>query len=92
MRKTHAFAFIDHLESISGDLNGSNADEAIAFVLWQMPSGYYNTDLGWSLNDFNQGFIETLNSQTTQIVVGDGRNNYKDPLPDRFSHMPHRAA
>lgn len=92
VRKTHAFAFIDHLESISEDFNGSNADEAIASVLWRMPSGHYNTDLGWSLNDFNNEYMDTLNGQTTLIVVGDGRNNYNDPRLDIFSTMARRAA
>ncbi len=79
VRKTHAFAFIDHLEFISDEFNGSDADQAIASVLWRMPSGHYNTDLGWSLNDFNNEYLDTLNSQTTLILVGDGRNNYNDP-------------
>jgi hypothetical protein len=92
VRKTHAFAFIDHLESISEDFSGSNADEAIASVLLRMPSGYYNTDLGWSLNDFNNEYMETLNGQTTLIVVGDGRNNHNDPRVDLFSLMSRRAA
>jgi uncharacterized protein with von Willebrand factor type A (vWA) domain len=92
VRKTHAFAFIDHLEYISDDFNGSNADEAIASVLWRMPSGHYNTDLGWSLNDFNEGYLDTLNGQTTLIIVGDGRNNYNDPRLDIFSLMARRAA
>ncbi len=90
VRKTHAFAFIDHLESISEDFSGSNADEAIASVLWRMPSGSYNTDLGWSLNDFQSEYMDTLNGQTTLIMVGDGRNNYYDPLT--FSTMKCRAA
>src|SRR4030095_7004232 len=81
IRKTHAFAFIDHLESISEDFSGSDADEAVASVLWRMPSGHYNTDLGWSLNNFNSDHLDTLNGQTTLIIVGDGRNNYKDPRP-----------
>jgi uncharacterized protein with von Willebrand factor type A (vWA) domain len=92
VRKTHAFAFIDHLESISEDFNGSNADEAIQAVLWRMPAGYYSTDLGWSLNDFNNEYMDTLNGQTTLIVVGDGRNNYNDPRLDLFSLMSRRAA
>ena len=92
VRKTNAFAFIDHLESISEYFSGSNADEAIASVLWRMPSGYYNTDLGWSLNDFNNEFMDTLNGQTTLIVVGDGRNNYNDPRIDIFTTMSRRAA
>jgi uncharacterized protein with von Willebrand factor type A (vWA) domain len=92
IRKTHAFAFIDHLEYISDAFNGSNADEAVASVLWRMPSGHYNTDLGWSLNDFNNEYLDTLNGQTTLIIVGDGRNNYNDPRLDIFSLMSRRAA
>lgn len=91
VRKTYAFAFIDHLESISEDFNGSNADEAIASVLWRMPSGHYNTDLGSSLQNFNEDFLDTLNGQTTLLVVGDGRNNYNDPRVDIFSVMSRRA-
>jgi uncharacterized protein with von Willebrand factor type A (vWA) domain len=92
VRKTYAFAFIDHLESISEDFNGANADEAIQSVLWRMPSGHYNTDLGWSLNDFQNEYMDTLNSGTTLLIVGDGRNNYYDPRLDIFSTMARRAS
>lgn len=92
VRKTHAFAFIDHLESISEDFSGSDADQAITSVLWRMPSGHYNTDLGWSLDNFNSDYMDTLNGQTTLIMVGDGRNNYNDPRLDLFSVMSRRAA
>lgn len=92
VHKTHAFAFIDHLESISEDFTGHNADEAIASVLVRMPSGYYNTDLGWSLNDFYNDYNETLTGQTTLIVLGDGRNNHNDPRIDLFAMFARRAA
>ncbi len=92
IRKTNAFAFIDHLESVSSDLNGNDADQAVASVLWRMPSGHYNTDLGSSLNDFNRGYLDVLNAQTTLIIVGDGRNNYNDPRIDLFTMMSRRAA
>ncbi|MBI4761152.1 MAG: VWA domain-containing protein [Chloroflexi bacterium] len=92
VRKTHAFAFIDHLEYISEDFSGSNADEAIASVLQRMPSGHYNTDLGWALQNFQDGYMDTLNGGTTLIIVGDGRNNYYDPRLDIFSEITRRAA
>lgn len=92
VHKTYAFAFIDHLESISEDFKGTNVDEAISSVLVRMPSGYYNTDFGWSLNDFNNGFSDTLTGQTTMIVLGDGRNNHNDPRIDLFSMFSRRAA
>ncbi len=91
VHKMHAFAFIDHLEYISDDL-GDNVDEAIASLLWRMPGGHYNTDLGWALQNFNDHFMDTLNSQTTLILVGDGRNNYNDPRLDLFSLMARRVA
>ena len=92
VRKTHAFAFIDHLEYISDDFSSSDADQAIRSVLWRMPSGHYNTDLGWSLQNFNDDFMDTLSSGTTLIIVGDGRTNYYDPRLDIFSVMSRRAA
>jgi uncharacterized protein len=91
VHKTHAFAFINHLEYISGDFSGSDADAAIQSVMGRMPGGYFNTDLGWSLKDFHDDYLDTLNAQTTLIVVGDGRNNYNDPRLDLFTNLSRRA-
>ena len=92
VHKTHAFAFINHLEYISGDFNSTNVDAAVQTVMERMPGGYFNTDLGWSLKDFMADYLDTLNAQTTLIVVGDGRNNYNDPRLDLFMQMSRRAA
>jgi uncharacterized protein with von Willebrand factor type A (vWA) domain len=91
IRKTHAFAFIDHLEYISPDLSGRDANSAVRRVLERMPSGYYNTDLGNSLANFNRDFSHTLDNQTTLIIVGDGRNNYNNPRVDLFHEMSMRS-
>lgn len=92
VRKTHAFAFIDHLEYISDDFTGSDGNQAVDHILRRMPSGSYNTDLGRSLRNFNEDYLDTLNGKTTLIVVGDGRNNYNDPRLDIFTQMARRAA
>jgi uncharacterized protein with von Willebrand factor type A (vWA) domain len=89
--KTHAFAFIDHLEFISPDFTGKDASEAVAFVLRRLPSGYYNTDLGNSLNDFQRNFMNAVDGRTTFIVVGDGRNNYNNPRLDIFNSLARRS-
>jgi uncharacterized protein with von Willebrand factor type A (vWA) domain len=89
--KTHAFAFIDHLEFISPDFIGNEANQAVAQVLERMPSGYYNTDLGNSLENFNQDYLDTIDSRTIFIVVGDGRNNYNDPRLDLFKRVARRS-
>jgi uncharacterized protein len=92
VRKTHAFAFIDHLEYISDEFTGADGNAAISGILRRMPAGSYNTDLGWSLKNFDDDHLDTLNDHTTLIIVGDGRNNYNDPRLDLFTQMSRRAS
>ena len=89
--KTHAFAFIDRLEYITPDLQGRDANEAIGQVLVRMPPGYYSTDMGHGLQNFADGYLDTIDSRTTLIVVGDGRNNYNDPRLDIFQMLARRS-
>lgn len=89
--KTHAFAFIDHLEFISPDFVGRRAKEAIGQVLIRMPPGHYSTDLGYSLEDFSRKYMDTIDRRTTFIMVGDARNNYNDPRMDLFQQMARRS-
>jgi uncharacterized protein with von Willebrand factor type A (vWA) domain len=89
--RTRAFAFIDHLEYISPDFVGKEVREAVGQVLRRLPSGYYNTDLGHSLENFVHDFMDTIDSRTTFIVVGDGRNNYNNPRIDLFRTIARRS-
>ncbi len=89
--KTQAFAFIDHMKYISPYFEGSLPQEAVREVLHQMPSGYYNTDLGTSLGDFDAAYKDMVDSRTTLIVVGDARNNYNDPGLDVFRMLARRS-
>lgn len=88
---THAFAFIDHLEFISPEFEHHSAEEAIDHVLQRMPPGYYNTNLGHALEDFQRHYLSTVDQRTTLILVGDARNNYNDPRTDILYHLARRA-
>jgi uncharacterized protein with von Willebrand factor type A (vWA) domain len=90
--KTHAFAFIDHLEYISPDFTGNQPREAVNQVLRRMPPGYYSTDLGYSLKNFSHDYMDTVDSRTTFIMVGDGRNNYNNPRIDLFRTIARRSS
>jgi hypothetical protein len=89
--KTNAYAFIDHLEYITPDFAGKEARDAVHTVLQRMPSGYYNTDLGNSLKDFSSNYLDTVDSRTTFLIVGDGRNNNNDPRQDLFDLLSRRS-
>jgi hypothetical protein len=56
-----------------------------------MPSGYYNTDLGNSLLDFQKGHMEAIDGRTIFIIVGDGRNNFNNPRLDIFNQITKRT-
>ena len=66
-------------------------ETAIQQVLDNMPPGYYNTDLGFSLNHFCKEYLDAVDGRTTVIVVGDGRNNYNPPRLDAFETIKRRA-
>lgn len=89
--KAHTFAFISHLEDLTQDFTGKSAGDAVRSVLDRMPAGYYNTDLGNSLKDFTDQFLDKLDSRTSFILVGDGRNNYNDPRLDLFHVLSRRS-
>lgn len=91
INKTCAFAFIDHLENISEDLKNRDGRQAVHQVLERMPSGHYNTDLGYSLQNFWDDHLGTIDSRTTFLVVGDGRNNHNDPRLDLFTLLARRS-
>ncbi|MFN2196645.1 MAG: VWA domain-containing protein, partial [Anaerolineales bacterium] len=89
--KAHTFAFISHLEDLTPDFVGKAAGEAVRSVLDRMPSGYYNTDLGNSLDNFVGRYLDLIDSRTSFILVGDGRNNYNNPRLDLFQLLSRRA-
>jgi len=89
--QTHAFAFIDHLEFISPEFVGRSPKRAVNRVLNRLPTGYYNTDLGNSLENLQREYLDRIDSRTTFIVVGDGRNNYNNPRLDIFLQLARRS-
>jgi uncharacterized protein with von Willebrand factor type A (vWA) domain len=87
----HSFAFIDDLENIGDDFADHQPDVAIEIVLTRMQPGYYNTDLGNSLNTLMQHHADTVDHRTTVIFVGDARNNYNDPRIDLMDRIQRRS-
>ncbi|HXV97512.1 MAG TPA: VWA domain-containing protein [Anaerolineae bacterium] len=87
----HSFAFIDDLESISEDFAENPPDVAIDIVLTRLRPGYYNTDLGNSLNTLMMQYAATVDHRTTVIFVGDGRNNYNNPRLDLMDQIKRRG-
>ncbi|NDJ53109.1 MAG: VWA domain-containing protein [Chloroflexi bacterium] len=91
VQKTHSFAFYDHLENVTDDMQNNDIEKAIHIVLTKLPYKPYGTDLGKCLVDFNDDYLGIIDQRTTVIVVGDGRNNFNNPALDTFQDISKRA-
>lgn len=89
--KARSFIFIDDLHEISDYFKAKRPDAAVQDVLTDHPPGSYNTDLGNSLKTFFDAKLDAVDSRTTVILVGDGRNNYNDPRLDLAYALGRRA-
>ena len=87
VRRTHSFIFISDLVDVSATLAELPPKEAVTRIMVENPPGYYSTDLGSSLNTFQQNHMTLVDSRTTILFFGDGRNNYNDPRLDIAREM-----
>lgn len=91
VQKTSSFVFIDNMKDVTMELEQQDSQDAVAKVLRENPPGYYSTDLGNSLNTFEKNWMSAIDSRTTVIVLGDGRNNYNDPRLDIHGQIQRKA-
>ncbi len=89
--KARSFIFISDMHEISDYFRQFQPAEAIQTVLDTHRPGSYNTNLGNSLQTFCDESLDALDSRTTIIILGDGRNNYNDPRIDLASDMQRRS-
>ena len=91
VRRTHSFIFIHDLVDVSTTLAELPPRQAVARIMAENPPGYYSTDLGHSLHSFQQSAMHLIDSRTTILFFGDGRNNYNDPRLDIAQEMQRKS-
>jgi hypothetical protein len=90
--RTRSFAFIDDLTDISTEFAELRPEHALETIQYRIRPPYsYATDLGKSLNTFVRDHLDCLDYRTTFIVLGDGRNNYRDPNLAAFAQIARRV-
>ncbi|MEO0561849.1 MAG: VWA domain-containing protein [Chloroflexota bacterium] len=88
---TDSFVFNADLAIISPVFRQYETQEAVQRALDSNPPGYYATDLGTSLDTFQRDFSRSMGTRTTVIILGDGRNNYRDPRLDIAAQLQRKA-
>ncbi|MCL4867853.1 MAG: VWA domain-containing protein [Anaerolineae bacterium] len=91
VNRVRSFAFYGDLAEITVDMANMRADEAVQAAYHAVPGGSYRTDLGRSLMTFHSRYLSTVDSRTTVMVLGDGRNNYNPSRVDLLKDIQRRA-
>ena len=87
-----SFIFVSGLADVTKTLKEHEINHAIELVLKESSLEFnLPTDYGKTLREFKQHHMDTLDKQTTLIVMGDARTNYQNPEDRIFSEMRERA-
>lgn len=89
--KARSFIFISELTEITHYFSAERPDAAVERVLNDNQPGYYNTNLGTSLEQLMHDHLDSIDHRTTLIFIGDGRNNFSDPRVDLVEQLRRRA-
>ena len=87
VRRTHSFIFHPRSRRCQHDPRRAAAARSGRPHPGGESAGYYSTDLGHSLHSFSKEHMRLIDSRTTILFFGDGRNNYNDPRLDITQEM-----
>jgi uncharacterized protein with von Willebrand factor type A (vWA) domain len=88
--RVRVFAFIDTTDEVT-ELFGPEADLAVAVQRITREAGVYtrdgHSDYGHAFVSFLENWPNVLSPRSSLLVLGDGRNNYRNPETDLLAHM-----
>lgn len=90
------FAFVKDLVEITDLFAEHHPEEALSLVMSGLPAGGVldvdaDSDYGSAFGDFLEEFGSAVTRRTTVLVLGDGRNNGRDPGLGAFAEIARRA-
>lgn len=88
--RVRVFAFIDTCDEVT-HMFGPEADLAVAIQRITREAGVYtrdgHSDYGNAFVSFTENFPNVLSPRSSLLILGDGRNNYRNPSADLLAHM-----
>jgi uncharacterized protein len=88
--RVRVFAFIDTTDEVT-EMFGPEADLAVAVQRITREAAVYtrdgHSDYGHAFVSFLQKYPNVLSPRSSLLVLGDGRNNYRNPEVDLLAHM-----
>jgi len=91
--RVRSFAFIDDLDEVTRLFDGDDLEHAVARMHREAALVWFDghSDYGHALERFHARFAREITPRTTVIVLGDARNNYRQPGTWVLEDLAHRA-
>ncbi|HEY6707823.1 MAG TPA: VWA domain-containing protein [Actinomycetota bacterium] len=91
--KLRSFAFVDGIDEVTGLLGqgGHRMDLRGAFARAKLVADDGHSDYGNVFRRFAERYGGDVDSRSTLIVMGDARNNYRDPGLEPFADLARRS-
>jgi uncharacterized protein len=91
--KMRSFAFVDGIDEVTGILEegGHRMDLRGAFARARVVAADGHSDYGRVLQGFAERYGADVDTRSTLIVMGDARNNYRDPGLETLKGLRERA-
>ncbi|MFJ3792225.1 VWA domain-containing protein [Kitasatospora sp. NPDC090091] len=93
--KVRVFAFVNRTAEVTGLLTAGGTDPAALarrILTEAKVMGYHgNSDYGSALAEFAEHHLDAVGPRTSVLVLGDARNNQRDPQPDALRRIAARA-
>jgi len=78
--RVRSFIFVSEIGEVTGLFKEQEINAAIEQALsGQVVNLFAHSNFGHAFYQFHRDHLDAVNSRTTVIVMGDGRNNYNDP-------------
>ncbi|MET0477291.1 MAG: VWA domain-containing protein, partial [Actinomycetota bacterium] len=91
--KLRSFVFVDRVDEVTGilDQGGHRMDLRGAFARARLVADDGHSDYGNVFRRFAERYGADVDSRSTLLVMGDARNNYRDPGLDAFADLAGRS-
>jgi uncharacterized protein with von Willebrand factor type A (vWA) domain len=90
--KIRSFIFVSKIDEITELFQGREVKEAINLAMGDAEIDYFGrSDFGAAFSSFTEKYLESVNSKTIVIIIGDARNNRKPSQVNRLQQIRNKA-
>jgi uncharacterized protein with von Willebrand factor type A (vWA) domain len=90
--KVRTFVFVADVAEVTQFFEESSMDRAVDQVFsGRVLDADVNSDFGRAAEQFRNEYLPSLNHRTTLVILGDGRNNGKEPNAEALEEISHHV-